>query len=269
MANQEVPSWLTSAEEYQPQADRDSYITKSVLSLSSMLSRLRIDDGAETLFSPSAPVKIIFGLGGILLVSLSQNFFFVLIMLAGVLVRACLLPREALARVVSTAGAATMLAFVIMLPAALLGQPQAALTMGGKACTSTGIAMEVALTTPSAQLTSALRAFRVPNIVILTIDLALRSIVRLGEVALEILDALTLRSVGRNRDKTGSLGGVGGVLLIKAAIAAQTTHDAMRCRGFEGDYQVSKSPSLRTIDLAWVIALALLVALFIYLQGLA
>ena len=62
-------------------------------------------------------------------------------MLAGVVVRAALLPQRALDRVAATASAAALLAFVVMLPAALLGQPRSALTIAGKALISTGIAM--------------------------------------------------------------------------------------------------------------------------------
>ena len=46
--------------------------------------------------------------------------------------------------------AAALLAFVLALPAALLGQPASAVRLGIKALVSTGLAMEVALTTPAA-----------------------------------------------------------------------------------------------------------------------
>ena len=264
----DIPSWLTQSQDYHPQPDRDAFLTKSALAVSSVLSRLRLDDGAETRLSPSAPVKIVFCLTCIVMVSLSRNYLFVLVMLAGVLLRAIALPKHALSRVAGTAAGAAGLALALMLPASLLGQPQSALTMAGKALVSTGLAMEMALTTPASQLTGALRTFGVPNLVILTIDLALRSIVRLGEVALEALDALTLRSVGKNHQKQASIGGVGGVVLVKAGEAAQATHDAMRCRGFEGDYDVTSRQRFRAVDWAWIILLALLVALFVYLQGL-
>ena len=263
-----LPAWLTQHQDYEPQPDSDGFITKSILSVSSVLSRMRLDDGVDTSFSPSAPVKLVFGLVGILLVSLSRNYLFVLLMLAGVVVRAALLPQRALDRVAATASAAALLAFVVMLPAALLGQPRSALTIAGKALISTGIAMEVALTTPSADLTGALRAFRVPNLFIMTLDLALRSIVRLGEVAIEVLTALRLRSVGRNRHKGSAMGGVGGVVLLKAAEASQQTHDAMRCRGFEGTYDDGRRWAPRHTDVAWLCLLAGLVAAFFYLQGL-
>ena len=262
-----IPSWLTQSQEYKPQTDRDAFIVKSVLSVSSVLARLRLDDGVSSPLSPSAPIKLALGLGCILLTSLSRNYLFVLVMLACVLVRACLLPKDALSRTAATAAAAAGLAFVVMLPATLLGQPRAALTMATKALVSTGLAMEVTLTTPSAELTGALRAFRVPNLVIMTIDLTLKSIVRLGEVALEVLTALNLRSVGRNRNKQGSVGGVGGVVLVKAAEAAQQTHDAMRCRGFEGEYDAAVGWRPGGTDLVWVMAFGALIALFAFLQS--
>ena len=264
----QLPSWLTQEEHYQPTNDRDGFIARSALSISSALARLRLDGGAETPLSPSAPVKLLLALACLLLVSLARNYLFVLIVLAGVLVRACLLPRAALLRVVTTSLGAALLALVIMLPAILLGQPHSALGIAGKTLTCSGIAMETALSTPPAELTGALRKLGMPNVLIMTLDLTLKSIVRLGEVALEALSALRLRSVGRNQHKDLSMGGIGGVVLLKAAEAAQQTHDAMRCRGFTGSYDMPHSWRPRAIDLVWLCLLAVLLAIFCYLQGL-
>ena len=262
-----IPSWLTQRQDYQPASDHDAFITKSVLSVSSVLARLRLDDGASTPFSPSAPVKLLLALACILLVSLSRNYLFVMVMLACVLLRAALLPQSALVRVVGSSVAAALLTLVVMLPAVFLGQPRSALTMAGKTLTCTGIAMELALTTPPAELTGALRSFHVPNLVIMTLDLTLKSIVCLGKVALEVLTALQLRSVGRNRNKSSAMGGVGGVVLLKAVEASQQTHDAMRCRGFEGNYDTHRAQRLQPIDLAWLAMLLAIVCLFVHLQG--
>lgn len=263
----DIPAWLCEPEDYQPQADRDGFVTKNALALSSALRLLRLDDGAEGPLSPSTPAKLVGGLVCILLTSLARNYLFVLIVLAALLVRVCLLPARSLARVAAVAGGAAALTFVVMLPAALLGQPQSAALMATKSLTCTGITMTVALTTPLGKLTSTLRSLGVPALVIMTLDIALRSIVRLGETALEVLSALTLRSVGTNHHKTASMGGVGGVVLIKAGVAAQDTLGAMRCRGFDGTYHTGAGPRLKRIDLLWGLALVALVALFVHLQG--
>ena len=104
--------------------------------------------------------------------------------------------------------------------------------------------------------------------VVLTFDLALRGIYDLGTVAVEMLAALRLRSVGRNGDKAGSLGGVGGMLFLRANDSAETTYEAMRCRGFDGEYDLPAGHAWRASDIAWIVALGLLVAVFAYLQGL-
>lgn len=266
-ADCDIPDWLTSPQAYEPLSDNGAFATKSALSVTAVLRQLRLDDGRASPLSPSAPVKLALALGAILLNSLAHNLMATLVLLAFVLVRATLLPRRQLARLAAVAGAAAGLSFVLALPAALIGQPASAVRLGLKALVSCGLAMEVALTTPVSQLTGALRAFRVPNLVIMALDLALRNIVRLGGCALETLTALTLRSVGRDGSKRTSMGNVGGTLFVRASKAAQDTYDAMRCRGFEGDYDGGDVAGPRAADAAWVVAFALFVILFLHLEG--
>ena len=263
----EIPDWLVDPQVYEPLHDRSTFAAKSMLSLAAVLRQMRLDDGRSSSLSPTAPVKLALALGAIILNSLAANLMVTLVLLAFVLVRAALLPRYALARAAAVAGAAAMLAFLIALPAALLGQPASAVRLGLKALVSTGLAMEVALTTPAAELTGALRSFRVPNLVIMSLDLALRNIVRLGDCALETLIALTLRSVGRDTDKRASMGNVGGTLFVRASKAAADTYDAMRCRGFEGEYDGGARARLRAADAAWICSFILFLALFLHLEG--
>jgi cobalt/nickel transport system permease protein len=264
--DQSAPGWLLARQDYEPLPDRDRFIAKSMLAIVGMLAQFRLDDGTTSRISASAPTKLLFGLGCLLLTSLSHNFLFALVVLACVLVRLCLMPSKKLRRIAAVACGAAGLTFLVMLPAALLGQQQSSLLMAAKVFISVSIAMMVALTTPFNQLTAALRTFHVPNLVILTIDLALKSIVRLGGVALEALTALRMRSVGRNVNKREALGGVGGVVFLKTNEAAQATYDAMACRGFEGEYPVPHTRQWRAVDLAWLAAFIALLALFIYLQ---
>lgn len=261
-----LPSWLTTPQSYEPPSDHDGFITRSMLSLTSALSRLRLDDGQTTALSPSAPMKLLLALVLILLTSLSTNYAFVLAMLALLLVRVAFLPAKALRRVVTVGLTSASLTALVMLPALALGQSQSMLLVSTKVLVSVGIALTVALSTPAHELTGALRQLHVSSLAVMTVDLALKSIVSLGTVALEVLQALRLRSVGRNRDKGTSLGGIGGTVFLKAAKAAQDTSDAMRCRGFEGEYRTTRPSRPGPRDLAWLACLAALVALFVYLQ---
>lgn len=263
----DLPDWLTSPQDYRPGSDRDGFITRNLLSLASVLALLRLDDGRDGPLSPSPPLKLLVALGAILLTSLARNYLFVLFMLALVLVRATMLSWSALARVAGGALAAAGLTLVVMLPAALLGQPRSALTLATKTLVTVGITLTVALTTPKAQLTGALRQLGMPATVILAVDLALHGIVRLGQTAQDVLVALRLRSVGTNRSKSATMGGVGGVVLVKASRLAQDSYDAMRCRGFDGTYRAAPTRRPRGADALWIVGFALVFALFLYLQG--
>lgn len=265
--NADIPGWLSRAQDYDPPVDRDRYMRRTSLALMGALSQLRFDDGKAGRLSASAPVKLALALGCILLASLARNFAFVVVMLALVLARMAMLPAQALKRAVSVSAAAAAFTFALMIPAAIIGQPQSALFISAKVLVSVGIVLVVALTTPHHELTGALRAFHVPALVVMTIDLALRNIVRLGQVALEVLTALRLRSVGRNARKGDAIGGVGGTVLLKSADAATDAFDAMTCRGFDGDFRLPRKRWICPVDAAWVVGFACLVAAFIWLEG--
>ena len=231
-----------------------------------MLERLRLEPGQPSRLAPSPTLHLLLALACVLMVSLARNYAFVLVMLAIVLVRMATLPGKALAHAAGTSIAAAAASAVLMLPSLLLGQGQQILVMATKVLVSVGIVLCTSLTIPNHELTEALRTMRVPSLVILTLDLTLRSIVTLGTTAHESLTALRLRSVGRNRRKGSSIGGVGGVTLLKASRASEETFAAMRCRGFEGDYPLPQSRAWRKMDPVWALAWSALVLLFVYLQ---
>lgn len=262
-----LPSWLSHSENYEPVRDRDRFVSRTLLQLSAILAQLRFDDGRRSSFSPNALIKLGITVGAILLCSMARNFLFVLVLLAIVLVRACVLPQRHLARLAAVACSAAGLTCLIMIPAVLMGQPRSLVTLSVKALVSCSLTMELALTTPLGELTGALRSCRIPNIAILSFELALRSIVDLGTVATETLEALRMRSVGRNPEKAKAMGGVGGVLFVKAAESSHQTFDAMRCRGFTGTYDASTHQVWSWTDAVWLCAFVGLVALFFRLEG--
>lgn len=264
----ELPSWLASSEAYEPVADRDGYIARSLLSLASALRCLRFDDGHSAPYAPSACFKLLAGFVLIVLNSLSTNFVFTATLAALLLARAALFKIDLLQRALSVALSATVISFLLMLPALLLRQAHTPLLIAGKTFVSSLLVMEVSLTTSAGELTRALRRFHVPAVAVLTLELTLKSINSLGTVSLKVLEALRLRSVGKNPRKSESVGAVGGVVLLKAKDAADATYDAMRCRGFDGEYSAHEGTRVfRSSDVAWAVALAPLVTLFFYLES--
>lgn len=265
----ELPGWLVASPPYVPPRDHDGFLVRSALSLTGMLARLRLDGGQSLALSPSAPVRLLLSLALVLLTSLSTNYAFVIVMLACVLAREALLPVRALRRCVGASLAAAGLTLALMAPAALMGQGGSPVLVGTKVLVCVSLVMTAALSAPAGELGAALISLHVPDAFVQTVELALKGIVELGRTALSALEALALRSVGHNRDKGTSLGGVMGVTSLKAAAAALLTADAMRCRCFEGSYAPRPRARRRAVDALWAVAGLLALALFAYLEGAA
>lgn len=262
-----LPSWLQKSERYEPVYDRDGFILKSLLSVARVLRQLRLDGNSSSPFAPSATFKILSCLLLLLLNSLSGNFAFTLLLLALALARVSLLPLDSLKRALSVSVFATFFAFVLMLPALLLGQPHSAVLVAGKTFVSSLLVMVFALTTPFGEISHSLRALHVPAFFVLSFELALKGIYALGTVCDEVLLALSLRSVGKNNDKSASLGAVGGVVFIKARDYSEATYEAMVCRGFDGEYKAVAGRRVYAADIAWFFVLVILFVAFFYFQG--
>jgi cobalt/nickel transport system permease protein len=259
-----IPEWMKHEENYTPARDDDGFITKSILAVMGILSRMRMSGRADRA-KVSAPVKLFAVLYLILLISLSRNMFFSYLILAGLLIGFCLLPGRLLLRTLSGSLAAAGLSALLLLPSVFLGSPRTMLTVSCKVFLSVGMIGVLADTTPWNQITAGLAAFHVPDIFIFTFDLTLKYIVILGDTCVEMLQALRLRSVGRSRDKSRSFSGIFGVLYFKSRTMSEEMYQAMICRGYDGTYQKRKE-SGRKADPAAIVLLVLLTILFIRME---
>lgn len=230
-----IPEWLQQNDVYEAPNDRDAFLTKSILSLMSVLSSFRAKTRSYGAKYP-APLKLIVCLGMILTVSISRNMLVAYITLAVLLVHAVFLNGELLRRTISTAFAAAMLSAIILIPSIFLGSPQSMLTVSVKVFISVGLIGILAATTEWNRLTAGLAAFHIPNVFIFTLDITLKYIVILGNISLDMLNALKLKSIGHNRSKAQSLSGVLGVTFMKSKQMSDEMLQAMECRGFDGEY---------------------------------
>lgn len=260
-----LPDWLQTEENYTPKKDSDGFITKSILTVISILSCFRNTRGTD-IPSASAPVKLFSVLYFILLISCSRNMFFSYCMLAGMLVCFCLLPNQALLRAISASLSAAVLSLFLLLPAAFLGSPHAILTVSSKVFVSVGLINLLAATTPWNHLTEGLRVFHIPNLFIFTFDITLKYIVVLGDVCVYMLQALRLRSVGKNQQKSKAFSGILGVTFLKSREMAEEMYQAMICRGFEGEYRKPKQFRLQKKDFLFLALFIAVTILFFYLE---
>lgn len=229
-----IPEWLETEEHYEAAPDRDGFMTKSMLSIISMLSSFRagkVSFGKLGAAFP-APLKLLLCLALIITTSATKNMMVVYAILAVTLVHICLLKAENLRKTVGVAFLASVMSALILIPAIFLGSPRSMLTVSIKVFVSVSLISILSSTTEWNKLTAGLKAFHIPHIFIFTLDITLKYIVILGDIALDMLNALKLRSVGINKSKSSSLSGILGVTFLKSRHMANEMYDAMICRAY-------------------------------------
>ncbi len=262
-----LPAWLGSDEHYEPPRDRDAFVRRSATTISALLARFRrapVEGGA---FGLSTPVEMCCVFALVLLVAAAQNFAFVEIVGAATLVRVAFLSPRRLADVLATPFYAFLLSLLMTAPAAFFGQPRAFVVVSCKTLVATTLISLLVRSTPWNRLTASFKTFGAPDLFVFTVDLALKYVALLAEIALQTLDAVRLRSVGRNRRKGATAGGVVGVAFLRAQDAVEEQFDAMTCRCFSGEYRRFSVGAFRPLDALGVVALAGFAALFFYLES--
>ena len=111
-----------------------------------------------------------------------------------------------------------------------------------------------------------MRTFRIPSLFIFTLDITLKYISVLGEICVDILTSVGLRSVGKNPDKAKSFSGILGITFLKSSEMAEEMYAAMCCRGFTGEYQSKQKYRVCPYDIVHILIMAGCVALFIHLN---
>jgi len=261
-----LPSWLQRAETYWPARDRDGFLDRTIRALLHVLAlgrRRPLRCRHDRLSDPTC--RLVCALGFVLLVSVARSPSFVAVAGAAFLVVLALQPASRIAETLRAAGPTAAFTAVILLPYALSAGPVRPVFLVLKVILSTGAVALVGSTTEWASLSGAARRLRVPALFLTVLDVFIRFVALLGEVALEMLQAVRLRSVGRNRNKSAALGGVAGSLYLRSRELAEELHAAMVCRGFTGEYHSPGPLALGRHDAILGAGLAALaIALFVW-----
>ncbi len=244
-----LPRWLMSTESYLPLPDRDAFVDRSIGSLLRLLSGFRsrgTTRGEKAAINPGVKLGSILLL--IVLISLSHDVLFVSYAGALLLVALSFCPAEIIARVLKTSLPIGAFTFLVMLPSALWGNSTTLVMVTLKVLLCV-VAVKLFVSTGTWESTLGSMRLLLPRLFVLVLDVTTRYLVLLGELSLELLSALKLRSVGRNTGKAGSVGGVAGTLFLKSRQAAEEMYAAMECRCFTGSYPVGTAARLSPADL--------------------
>lgn len=261
-----LPSWMCESEAYEPNIDKDGFITKSTQAILGVLAKLKWNAGKDGRFSASPFLKLCYTLLFILLTACSKNYLFSLIMAAGTILALASYPASAMKQILSGTIGAVLFSIFILLPAVFMGNPQILLTIGTKVFLSVTLIGMLSAGTAWNKLTASLRAFHIPDIFIFTLDITLKYIAVLGEICMEILTSLRLRSIGQNKKKAKAFSGILGISFLKSREMADEMYAAMCCRGFVGEYKTGRKYTFQKQDIFYILSMIAVVGLFVYLE---
>ena len=232
-----LPSWMCESEAYEPNIDKDGFITKSAQAILGVLAKLKWNAGKDRRFSASPSLKLCYTFLFILLTACSKNYLFSLVMVAGTILALASYPASAMKQILSGTIGAVLFSIFILLPAVFMGNPQTMANITARVYVSVTLVGILSAGTSWNKLTASMRTFHVPALFIFTLDITLKYISVLGEICVDILRSISLRSVGKNPDKARSFSGVLGITFLKSSEMAEEMYAAMCCRGFTGEYE--------------------------------
>nr|WP_240541389.1 energy-coupling factor transporter transmembrane component T [Bifidobacterium santillanense] len=212
-----------------------------------------------------APALRIIGVpAAIVCVNATRNMLFAYAMLAVVLVMLALRPARLIAAILKPTLVVCALSLVLGLPAVFIGQADAPVRLVVKAFVSVAPVIALARTVPWNRLIAGLKGVGCPDSVIYVCDVTVQFIDILGRSMVSLLDALKLRSVGRDSRKLMSAGRVMGALFLRANTQARQMAEAMTCRGFDGRYRVRRDRLFTWPNAVYAVAVAAMIAFAIY-----
>lgn len=265
MNQKEIPDWLLKNEDYIPIKDKDTFVTKSILSVLKVLSRIKMQDfGKQTQLKADASLRVLGTVVLVLLVSLTRNFMFVMIVTVYLLAVLSLTDSNRLIRILKMSFGITLVTAVIMLPALFWGNSYSTIMITAKVFATITAMGLLSHTTKWNVLTEALKKFYVPDLFILILDITIKYIYMLGELSLNFFYALKLRSVGKNRSKYTSMAGIAGNVFLQSKELSEDMYHAMECRGFTGEYHIHNKSKFGWREYLYLLLIAGFIALFFY-----
>jgi cobalt/nickel transport system permease protein len=115
-------------------------------------------------------------------------------------------------------------------------------------------------TTRFHHLLAALRSFRVPRVIVMTVSFLFRYLDLLSDQSLRVRRARASRSPGgTTRWRWRSTGGMVGRLLLRALDRADRVHQAMVARGYDGEVRLLTTLQVGRSDLWFLAGVAVLI----------
>lgn len=262
-----MPRWMLADEDYVPATDKDSFVNRSILGLMEVLSLVRSQSSrAADRFSASAPVKVLGTLLLVVLTAMTRSEIFLITVITYLLLQLSVMRAGEISSVLKLSFGAAAFTAILLLPAVFLIEGYSPVRICAKLFATVMAVNLLSRTTRWDHIAGALKYVRIPDLFIFVLDSTIKYILLLGEFSLEQLQALKLRSVGKNRSKYTALSGVAGTLFLRSVEMAEEMHSAMECRGFTGEYRVIQTVRFGTADILHLTIHIGLLVFFIFLS---
>jgi len=263
-----MPEWLLRKDDYAASIEKNNFINKSILSILKMLTKFKYNAKFKpNRFGINTLTKFISAILIIILVALSRSLPFIIIIDVYLLLIISMLKPEEIKHIIKLALVVTIFTVIILFPSFLMGNTNNSMLIVIKTLTTVTAVNITSAITQWNDITKTLKVFFIPDIFILVLDITIKYIVIFGEFSLNMLYALKLRSIGKNKNKTTSLSGIIGTMFIKSKEMAEEMYGAMECRGFTGEYKLYSKYKFRLNDgLCIIVNIFFIVSYFYFVR---
>ncbi len=255
-----LPEWLNEKQEYIPVKDSSIFIDRTLLNISSSLKRFDYKTLTSRKINPA--IFLLFIFITILTISLSNNLLYVYLVLSLLVIRLALYKVEVIANVLNKSIKALIVSIIILIPSLFMGYISTFININIKVFISTTlIALFNSIYTTS-DICSAFRNYKISNLFIYIIDMTIKYIVIFSKASEELLYSLKCRTIGKINKKESTVTNIVGSVFIKGKHESKEMLDAMKCRGFVGEYPKYKANSLTIYDYLFIVLTILEVIVF-------
>lgn len=203
----------------------------------------------------------------VLFCALAKNALYVAIIITIELVRLSMKKAQAIAEILKPVMTAVLMTALFTLPAVFMGHPRTMLTVTMKVFESVLVLALMSEELGWKDTVNAFRRMHVPQMFVFTLDMTVKFLVILGRYSNSILEAVSLRSVGKSDWKTSGTGGVLGMTFLRSQQMAASTAEAMACRCFDGEYPQYGRRKISIYDIMYATLIPALILLYIYTEG--
>lgn len=255
--------WLLKKDNYFPLRDRDFYINKNLLSLISKVSRIKNQkmNGSLFFYKLHPLIKFIVTIGLVVTVFITSDFYLIILMFVSALFTLSFIDVPEIKKILLICFITAVFSSIILLPSILfLGNLVNGLSLIIKVVSTVMFFNIFSYTTKNQDITRTVKIIGIPDLLILTMDISIKFITIIGDVAINIFNSLKIRSIGINKYKTRSMQNIIGFLFIKSKRYSEDLYSSMICRGFSGYYVLRRNKKNITMaDYLYIIANAFLI----------